>query len=65
MGTDSFYSSKFEVQRSEDGFVIQGRGRGHGVGMCQWGASGLGREGRNYAEILRYYYSGADLVKIY
>lgn len=65
LGTSSFYSSKFDIRRSGDEFIIQGRGYGHGVGMCQWGAHGLGRAGRTYAEILRYYYSGAELVKIY
>jgi len=65
VGTGNLYSSKFDVRKSGDEFVIQGRGYGHGVGMCQWGADGLGRLGRNYAEILRYYYRGAEIVKIY
>ncbi len=65
LGTREFYSAKFEIRRSGDEFVIQGRGYGHGVGMCQWGAHGLGRRGKNYAEILQYYYPGAELVKTY
>lgn len=65
LGTSDFYSAKFEIRRSGDEFVIQGRGFGHGVGMCQWGAYGLARHGRNYAEILKYYYPGVELVKVY
>lgn len=37
-------------------FVVSGRGYGHGVGLSQYGALGLAREGRTYAEILAHYY---------
>jgi SpoIID/LytB domain protein len=39
-------------------FVISGRGWGHGVGLCQVGASGMAREGRAFDEILKHYYTG-------
>jgi stage II sporulation protein D len=42
-------------------FVVSGRGYGHGVGMSQYGAFGQAKEGRSYAEILAYYYSGTEL----
>jgi stage II sporulation protein D len=42
-------------------FVITGRGWGHGVGMSQWGAYGLAKQGDNYAEILAHYYRGTNL----
>ncbi|WP_146662221.1 SpoIID/LytB domain-containing protein [Anaerohalosphaera lusitana] len=42
-----------------------GRGFGHGVGMCQYGALGMAREGFGYKEVLSYYYPNSDLVKIY
>ncbi len=38
-----------------------GRGSGHGVGMSQWGARGQGLQGRNYLEILRYYYADVTI----
>jgi len=41
--------------------VAEGRGNGHGVGMCQWGAIGRADEGHRYEEILRHYYPGARL----
>lgn len=44
---------------------LSGRGWGHGVGMCQNGAEGLARLGRNAREILAYYYPGAQIVNIY
>ncbi len=44
---------------------LSGRGWGHGVGMCQYGAEGLARLGKNVREILRYYYPGAQIVNVY
>ncbi len=42
-----------------------GAGNGHGVGMCQWGAMGMAKAGFRYDQILRQYYRGAELRKIY
>jgi peptidoglycan hydrolase-like amidase len=42
-----------------------GGGHGHGVGMCQTGAVGMAQAGRGYQEILRHYYRGAELRKLY
>ncbi len=45
-----------------DGSVmIEGRGRGHGIGLCQLGAQDLARGGRTCAEILQHYYPGASI----
>lgn len=46
-------------------FIFTGRGWGHGVGMCQVGAYGLAKQGLNYEQILKTYYSGVELTKIY
>ena len=46
-------------------FVFTGRGWGHGVGMCQVGAYGLARSGMSYEKILRTYYSGIEITKLY
>lgn len=46
-------------------FVFKGRGWGHGVGMCQVGAYGLAKQGRNFEQILKAYYSGIELTKLY
>lgn len=46
-------------------FTFTGRGWGHGVGMCQVGAYGLARAGMSYDKILKAYYTGIDLTKMY
>ena len=46
-------------------FTFTGRGWGHGVGMCQVGAYGLARAGMTYDKILKAYYTGIDLTKMY
>jgi stage II sporulation protein D len=46
-------------------FTFAGRGWGHGVGMCQVGAYGLARSGYDYERILKSYYTGISLTKLY
>ncbi len=46
-------------------YTFTGRGWGHGVGMCQYGAFGLARMGVKYDDIIRHYYSGVDVTKVY
>lgn len=46
-------------------FLFTGRGWGHGVGMCQVGAYGLAKQGWSYEQILKAYYTGIDLTKVY
>jgi stage II sporulation protein D len=41
--------------------TIMGSGYGHGIGMSQYGASGMAQQGYNYQDILQYYYTGVDL----
>jgi len=45
-------------------FYISGRGWGHGVGMCQWGARGRAESGQKYREILTAYYKGVKFARI-
>ena len=59
-------STDFQVVERADGLVeLQGRGYGHGAGMCQWGAIGRARAGQSYGQILGTYYPGAVLVNAY
>ncbi len=46
-------------------FIFTGRGWGHGVGMCQFGAYGLAKQGLNVEQILKTYYTGIELTKVY
>lgn len=44
--------------------TLSGRGYGHGIGMCQWGAIGRARAGQSYRTILETYYPGTTLGRI-
>jgi stage II sporulation protein D len=61
----------FVVEREYDergrvvGYTFAGRGWGHGVGMCQVGAYGMARAGAGYEKILKAYYTGIRLTKLY
>lgn len=59
-------STRFLVEPDqEDGKIrLSGSGWGHGVGMCQWGAIGLAREGWRFEEILERYYPGTRVLGI-
>jgi stage II sporulation protein D len=44
---------------------IRGGGWGHAIGMCQVGAMGRARAGHSYRDILRAYYTGVDIRRLY
>lgn len=46
-------------------FVFTGKGWGHGVGLCQVGASGMAQAGATYQQILEHYYTGIRLARAY
>jgi stage II sporulation protein D len=52
-----------ELSKNEDSFVFEGRGYGHGVGMCQWSSLQMALDGKSYREILGFFYPGAVLNK--
>ncbi|HYS82560.1 MAG TPA: SpoIID/LytB domain-containing protein, partial [Anaeromyxobacteraceae bacterium] len=58
-------SAMFVVGRDGEATVLRGGGWGHGAGMCQWGAIGRAEAGQSYREILRAYYAGAEVAKVY
>ena len=45
--------------------TFTGRGWGHGIGMCQYGAYGLAKMGVKFDRILRHYYTDIELTKAY
>jgi len=58
-------STRFSISRDDAGnFVLQGLGFGHGLGMSQWGAYNLARQGANHLQILGHYYQGVTLTPI-
>jgi stage II sporulation protein D len=54
-------SSLFDARLEGPNVRFLGSGSGHGVGMCQWGASELARRGKSYRQILAHYYPGTSL----
>jgi stage II sporulation protein D len=71
LSNSHLYSSCFYVEKEigRDGkaiqFVLRGAGWGHGVGLCQVGATVMAKKGILYPKILQHYYKGAKLVKLY
>jgi SpoIID/LytB domain protein len=59
------YSSAFDVEKTEKGFRLNGKGWGHGVGLCQIGAAVMGQQGYKYDAILLHYYRNAEIKRIY
>ena len=55
-------SAAFDVEYDDGDFVFTTKGCGHGVGMSQFGANELAKSGKNYKEILEYYYTGAKIT---
>jgi stage II sporulation protein D len=64
VGYDTLKSTLFAV--ALDGGVARfaGRGYGHGVGMCQWGAKGMAEAGHTMPQILEFYYPGTVLTTL-
>jgi stage II sporulation protein D len=58
-------SAMFVVDLEAGATVLRGGGWGHGAGMCQWGAVGRAEAGQGYREILRAYFSGAEVARVY
>lgn len=57
-------SSNFTYQIDEESIVFKCKGYGHGVGMSQWGANVMAKEGKSYEEILKHYYTGVEITNL-
>lgn len=58
-------SANFSIKEDGDSVVFTTLGYGHGVGMSQWGANSMARSGGDFEEILKLYYTGVELSRIY
>lgn len=65
VGGGDLKSTLFTVKRHHRYFVFEGKGWGHGVGLCQEGAKAMGEQGYTYKDILEFYYSGAIIENVY
>lgn len=64
IGPSRLKSTVFQVLAAgKDQWVLRGRGFGHGVGLCQWGAKTLGEQGKKAREILKFYYPDTVIAR--
>jgi stage II sporulation protein D len=63
-GKSDLWSTLFYIEEVGDKIIIEGNGYGHGVGLCQWGAIYLSKEGWNYEDILEHYFPGTSVGKV-
>lgn len=64
-GYQNIKSTWFDVAIRGNKIKFTGRGYGHGVGLCQWGAKGMAEEGIGYRDILKFYYPDANVATLY
>ncbi|MBF0473902.1 MAG: SpoIID/LytB domain-containing protein, partial [Nitrospirae bacterium] len=65
LGWKTLPSTMFKIEETSDkGITLKGSGYGHGVGLSQWGALKMSRDGENYRKILSHYYPGTT-IKLY
>ncbi|MDH7498862.1 MAG: SpoIID/LytB domain-containing protein [candidate division NC10 bacterium] len=64
LGYDLIRSTNFSVKRENGSFLFSGKGWGHGVGLCQWGAKGMADRAFRYEEILKHYYPGTVISRM-
>lgn len=62
LGNTKMKSTLFDIDMS-NGIVFNGKGYGHGVGLSQYGAANMAKDGKNYEEILKFYFPGTELIK--
>lgn len=61
LGYGKVRSTRFFIDRIDRHVVFAGKGAGHGVGLCQWGAKEMAELGYPYRSILHYYYPGTEI----
>ncbi len=65
VGNTRLKSTLYTISGVDGGVRFSGRGYGHGVGMCQWGAKGAAERGLDHEQILGRYYRGAEIRRVY
>jgi stage II sporulation protein D (peptidoglycan lytic transglycosylase) len=61
LGWSRLPSTNFSIAGDGNPFVLEGKGYGHGVGLCQWSTLRMAREGSTYREILSFFYPGTSI----
>ena len=57
-------STNFRIEESGDNITFYTVGYGHGVGMSQYGANQMAKDGKSYEDIIKHYYTGVEINKI-
>jgi stage II sporulation protein D len=57
-------STNFIIEQQGEKLVFKTTGYGHGVGLCQYGANGMAKEGKDFRQIVTYYYAGVAIKNI-
>jgi len=65
VGPNYLYSTAFNSRNNGKSITFSGRGWGHGVGLCQYGAQAMAEKGFKWTAILEYYYPKINLVRVY
>lgn len=61
LGWSRLPSTNFNMRVNGNSITFEGKGYGHGVGLCQWSALQMAREGKSYKEILSFFYPGTEI----
>jgi stage II sporulation protein D len=64
VGPNLLRSTRFSVRIEGEDAIFEGTGWGHGVGLCQWGAYFVSKQGWDAKRILQYYYPGTDVAAL-
>lgn len=54
----------FTAQKKGENIIFKGRGYGHHLGLCQWGAREMVRKGKSYRDVLQFYYPGTQFMQL-
>ncbi|MBU0717460.1 MAG: SpoIID/LytB domain-containing protein [Planctomycetes bacterium] len=66
LGGHTIRSTDCDITVTRSHWIFEnGKGFGHGLGLCQWGTQGQALAGRSAAQILRYYYPGSKITRVY
>lgn len=62
IGKDKSINMDTSSITSANNFLINGKGYGHGVGMSQYGAMEMAKQGYSYVDIIKHYYKGVEII---
>jgi stage II sporulation protein D len=64
LGFGAMPGNNYNISREGDKIVLRGKGRGHGIGLCQAGAVGMAKDGIGFREILNHYFPNTSMMQV-